>query len=42
MTAPVTASVTASLLRGWPLPEPASFDKDSRGVVLVVGGTAGP
>ncbi len=32
--------VTADLLRGWPLPEPGS-DKESRGVVLVVGGNRG-
>jgi hydroxyethylthiazole kinase-like uncharacterized protein yjeF len=32
--------VTAELLRGWPLPEPGS-DKESRGVVLVVGGNRG-
>lgn len=32
--------VTPRLLRGWPLPEPGS-DKESRGVVLVVGGNRG-
>ena len=32
--------VTTELLRGWPLPEPGS-DKESRGVVLVVGGNRG-
>jgi len=32
--------VTAELLRDWPLPEPGS-DKESRGVVLVVGGNRG-
>jgi ADP-dependent NAD(P)H-hydrate dehydratase len=32
--------VTADLLRGWPLPDPGS-DKESRGVVLVVGGNRG-
>ncbi len=32
--------VTPELLREWPLPEPGS-DKDSRGVVLVVGGNRG-
>jgi len=31
--------VTPSLLRGWPLPPPGS-DKESRGQVLVIGGTA--
>src|SRR3954447_1984885 len=32
--------VTAEVLRGWPLPEPGS-SKDARGVVLMVGGSAG-
>lgn len=32
--------VTPELLRGWPLPDPGS-DKESRGVVLVVGGNRG-
>lgn len=32
--------VTAETLRGWPLPQPEKSDKYSRGVVLVVGGTA--
>ena len=32
--------VTPELLREWPLPEPGS-DKESRGVVLVVGGNRG-
>lgn len=31
--------VTGGLLRGWPLPEPGG-DKESRGRVLVLGGTA--
>lgn len=34
------ARVTPDLLRGWPLPDPGS-DKESRGVVLVVGGNRG-
>ena len=38
MAEPTT--VTPRLLRGWPLPEPGS-DKESRGVVLVVGGNRG-
>lgn len=38
MTAPVR--VTPAALREWPLPSPAS-DKHGRGVVLVVGGSAG-
>ena len=32
--------VTPELLREWPLPEPGS-DKETRGVVLVVGGNRG-
>jgi ADP-dependent NAD(P)H-hydrate dehydratase len=32
--------VTAEVLRGWPLPEPGS-SKQARGVVLMVGGSAG-
>jgi ADP-dependent NAD(P)H-hydrate dehydratase len=32
--------VTAETLRGWPLPEPEASEKHSRGVALVVGGTA--
>jgi hydroxyethylthiazole kinase-like uncharacterized protein yjeF len=36
MTAPTT--VTADLLRGWPLPEPGS-SKQARGAALVVGGS---
>lgn len=35
----VTGRVTPALLRQWPLPEPGG-DKESRGRVLVVGGTA--
>ncbi|MFL6136029.1 MAG: NAD(P)H-hydrate dehydratase [Nocardioidaceae bacterium] len=38
MTEPV--DVDLSVLRGWPLPEPGS-DKTARGVVLMVGGSAG-
>ena len=38
MTTPVM--VTAETLRGWPLPSPAASEKHSRGVVLVVGGSA--
>lgn len=38
MTTPVT--VTAETLRGWPLPSPAASEKHSRGVALVVGGSA--
>ncbi|MGZ5415874.1 MAG: NAD(P)H-hydrate dehydratase [Nocardioides sp.] len=37
---PEPTRVTADLLRAWPLPEPGS-DKESRGVVLVVGGNRG-
>ncbi len=37
---PEPTRVTADLLRSWPLPEPGS-DKESRGVVLVVGGNRG-
>jgi ADP-dependent NAD(P)H-hydrate dehydratase len=32
--------VTAELLRGWPLPSPAASEKHSRGVALVVAGSA--
>lgn len=39
MTAERTIPVTPTLLRDWPLPEPGS-DKESRGRVLVIGGTA--
>lgn len=38
MTTPVT--VTAETLRGWPLPSPAASEKHSRGVALIVGGSA--
>lgn len=37
MSEPVT--VTAETLRAWPLPEPESSTKHSRGLALVVGGT---
>ena len=36
----MTEQVTAEVLRGWPLPSPASSEKHSRGVALVVGGSA--
>lgn len=39
MPAEVGTQVTPELLRGWPLPEPGK-DKEARGRVLVVGGTA--
>lgn len=33
--------VTPATLRGWPLPEPEESDKHSRGLALVLGGSAG-
>ena len=39
MTAPIT--VTADVLRDWPLPSPEASEKHSRGVALVVGGSTG-
>lgn len=36
-----TVRVTPDTLRGWPLPEPDSSDKHSRGLAVVVGGSAG-
>jgi ADP-dependent NAD(P)H-hydrate dehydratase len=39
MSTPVR--VTPQTLRGWPLPDPESSDKHSRGLALVVGGSAG-
>lgn len=39
MTAEPTVTVTSGMLRGWPLPAPGS-DKEARGQVLVIGGTA--
>lgn len=38
-TTPAPTAVTPKLLRGWPLPEPGK-DKESRGRLLVLGGTA--
>lgn len=39
MSTPVL--VTPGTLRGWPLPDPESSDKHSRGLALVIGGSAG-
>jgi len=36
----MSTEVTADLLRGWPLPSPAASEKHSRGVALVVAGSA--